>query len=187
MPALRQYLSGVHAIVGHNLAFDLRMLTQSGVPDDIIPKEKICTWCCARHLWPDAPGFANQTLRYWRELKIKTGPSHRALADAMVTDALLARMLLECTPQKLIELTATPVLQTKVPFGKFRGKLWKDVDIDYCRWLLHPNREPPFNDEVKFAARHWLKIKEDEYKARKEKRDEEKRHNNQITDGGSGN
>jgi exodeoxyribonuclease X len=164
---LRECFAQADIIAGHNLAFDLRMLAQSGVPEDILPPAKVCTWICARHLWPDAPNYANQTLRYWRELNLKTGPSHRALDDALVTDALMQNMLKEVTPQRLIELTALPVLQTKVAFGKHRGKLWSEIDINYCRWLLDPRRQPPFNDEVRFAAQHWLKIQEEKYAEKK--------------------
>lgn len=158
---LREHLGGADAIVGHNLEFDLRMLKQSGVPDEIIPLKRICTWLCAKHLWPNAPGYANQTLRYWREIDLKLWPMHRALTDACVTDALLIEMLMEASPEQLIELTETPVLQTKIMFGKHRGKLWSEVEADYCRWLLDPQRQPPFADEVRFAARHWLKMKKE--------------------------
>lgn len=177
---LRKHLSKADAVVGHNLEFDLRMLLQSGVPEDILPSAKLCTWCCARHLWPDAPGYANQTLRYWRELDLRQGPTHRALSDAMVTDALLQNMLKEATPERLIELTATPVLQTKIMFGKHRDKLWSQVDAEYCRWLLHPQRQPPFNDEVRFAAAHWLKIHDEKIaaiKAAREQKANEHRQN----------
>jgi exodeoxyribonuclease X len=161
IPQMREHMKGAHAVVGHNLEFDLRMLKQSGVPDDIIPPAKICTWICAKHLWPNAPGHANQTLRYWRELEL-TASSHRALADAFVTHALLQEMLMEASPEQLIELTETPVLQTKIMFGKHRDKLWSEVDISYLRWLLDPQREPPFSDEIRFAARHWLNIAKEE-------------------------
>jgi len=171
---LRKFLSGAYAIVGHNVAFDLRMLLQSGVPDKIIPPAKLCTWQCARHLWPDAPNFANQTLRYWRELEIPFGAAHRALADATVTDALMLNMLKETTPERLIELTATPVLQTKVQFGKYRGKLWSEVDASYCRWLLGKGHQPPFNEEILFAAAHWLKIHEEKAAAAKAAREAKK-------------
>lgn len=169
---MREHLRGAYAVVGHNLEFDLRMLKQSGVPDDILPPKKICTWLCSRHLWPNAPGHANQTLRYWRDLDLITGSSHRALSDAFVTYALFLEMLWEASPDQLIELTETPVLQTKIMFGKHRDKLWSEVDASYCRWLLDPQRQPPFNDEVRFAARYWLKIHEEKAAAAKAEREQ---------------
>jgi len=163
MPLLKKHFSIADAIVGHSLAFDIRMLLQSGVSEAILPPSRICTWLCARHLWPDAPGYSNQTLRYWHNLEVElNGFPHRALPDAIVTDALMLYMLRENLPERLIELTTTPVLQTKVLFGKHRGKLWSEIDIQYYRWLLHPKRQPPFNEEVRYAAAHWLKVKEEE-------------------------
>lgn len=157
MPELRKLMRGADVLVGHNVEFDVRMLLQSGVEARLLPALHLCTWCCARHLWPDAPKYSNQTLRYWKELDVRTdGPSHRALPDAAVTEALLLLMLNEHTPEHLIHLTTKPVLQSKVGFGKHRGTPWSRVDTGYLRWLLSPNRQPPFDDETRYAAQYWL-------------------------------
>jgi len=162
---LKKHLARVNVITGHNLEFDVRIMMQSGVPEEILPELRICTWRCARHLWPDAPAYGNQTLRYWQALDVDPkGLPHRALPDAVVTDALLERMLESHAPDRLIELTSTPVLQTKINFGKHRGKLWSEVNIDYCKWLVHPHRQPPFNEEVRYAAQHWIKVHEEKKK-----------------------
>jgi exodeoxyribonuclease X len=154
---LHMRLIKADVLVGHNLEFDERMLLQSGIPQSMLPPYRLCTWRCARHLWPDAPGYGNQTLRYHFELDVQpNGPPHRALPDAIVTDALLRHMLKECSIERLIELTSTPVLQTKVGFGKYRGKLWSEVDLSYLQWLNNPQREPPFNEEIKYAVAHWI-------------------------------
>jgi exodeoxyribonuclease X len=173
MPMLAKYLKAADTLVGHNLAFDEAMLLQSGVPESRLPRQRICTWKCARHIWPDSPGYGNQTLRYWQEIDVEpNGPPHRALPDAIVTDALMRRMLQEHRPERLIELTATPVLQTKVMFGKYRGKLWSEIEPRYLVWLLHPHRNPPFNEEVQYVARHWVEIHRERQNERKRKQQE---------------
>jgi len=54
----------------------------------------VCTWKCALRLWPDAPSFSNQVLRYWRRplgldraLALR---AHRAGPDAYVTAHICA-------------------------------------------------------------------------------------------------
>lgn len=142
-------------VAGHYVDFDLKMLAQSGFNS---VKPSICTWRCARHLWPDAPAFGNQVLRYWLSLVVpKTNqPPHRAMTDALATASLLARMLELRTLDDLVTLTSSPVLLTKVYFGQYRGQTWREVrlkDRGYLSWILKQDFGP---DEM-YTAEHWLK------------------------------
>ena len=85
----------------------------------------ICTMRVAKHLWPDAPGYGNQVLRYWLELPVDSDcVPHRALGDAQVTAQLLLKelALVDGSVERLLELTETPVLLKTVPFGKHKGE-----------------------------------------------------------------
>lgn len=141
-------------VAGHYVDFDLRLLAQSGFES---AKPKVCTWICARHLWPDAPAYGNQALRYWLNLDVPRTkhPPHRAMTDALATAHLLSRMLQTKYVANLVELTVTPVLLTNVSFGKYRGQTWKDVrlkDRGYLSWLLKQD----FGPDEKHTAQHWL-------------------------------
>lgn len=78
-------------IAAHNASFDLSFLPF------LAHRPSLCTLQLARHCFPEAPNFKNQTLR--RHLGLDALPaiaalgSHRALADAMVTAHLLMRCL----------------------------------------------------------------------------------------------
>jgi exodeoxyribonuclease X len=120
----------------------------------------ICTMKCAKHLWPDAPSFSNQALRYylnleedfaWSELTL---PPHRAGPDCYVTAHILARQVLMKHPQKLIELTGAPVLQLTVRFGQNYGKKWEEMDFGFLDWCV--NKAAHIDAEAKHTARHWL-------------------------------
>lgn len=119
----------------------------------------ICTWRCAQHIWPEAPSYSNQTLRYWlglfREPYVEAMPPHRARADVVVTAHVLARMLTVegRTPEELLELTIKPVLQKVCRFGKHRGEEWSNVPRDYLRWILS-KPEGEFDPDVVYTARH---------------------------------
>ena len=122
--------------VAHNAPFDRDFLVSHGVR---IPADRWIDTCrVAKHLWPDAPGYGNQVLRYWLKLDVMNqGSPHRAWADVMVTLQLLLResdRLEADSVAHLIKLSQTPVLLRTITFGKHKGKLWRDVDRGYLMW-----------------------------------------------------
>lgn len=171
-------------LCAHNAEFDVRLLMQSLVaaghlayrPDSVLPNRTIDTFVCAKHLWPDAPGYGNQTLRYWLDLdrlypsmtydlRACGLPPHRALPDIIVTTHLLRRMLELRTPEELITLTGTPVLQVLCRMPKHAGKTWAEVartDPSYCHWMLAqgPEQKLPGGNKTGFDADtiHTLKF-----------------------------
>jgi exodeoxyribonuclease X len=121
------------------------------------PRVWIDTLRCARRLWPEAPGYSNQVLRYWlnpeglvREL---AEPSHRAGPDAYVTAHLLREQLKLASVEQLIAWSNEPALLTKCGFGKHRGTPWKDIPADYLQWIL---RQADMDEDVLFTARYWI-------------------------------
>lgn len=141
-------------IVAHNAEFDqgfIKPLIDSN------PKW-ICTYRCAMHLWPDAPGHSNQTLRYWLKLQLDNVlPTdlypHRALYDTIVTAHMFKKMLETHTLEQLYELTNTPILLKTCKFPKYRGVLWKDVPHNYLQWIL---RNPDMDKDVRYTAKYYL-------------------------------
>lgn len=156
-------------LAAHNAAFDRKFLPQ------LADRAWICTWRCALHLFPDAPGHSNQELRYWLQLDVSDmpekagGSSHRALYDAWTTAKLLERLIDEVQNppplrggpvvslaeviEHLIKLTTQPVILRKVRFGKHRGELWEHVPRGYLTWVL---KQGDMDEDVRHTARHWL-------------------------------
>jgi len=140
--------------VAHNAEFD------RGFLDKLTPYREqrrwICTFRTAMCIWPDAPGYSNQTLRYWLNLDLDL-PSglhpHRALYDAIVTEGILQRMLAERSVENIVRISSEPVLLKKVRFGKHKGELWKDVPSGYLRWIL---RQDSTDRDVRHTAEYWL-------------------------------
>ena len=89
------FLDEDSVLVAHNLVFDVRMLLQSGVPELLLPRQQVCTYRSALHLYPDETSYKNSSLRYSLGLTVPQvdGPPHRALPDAVTTASLLIRML----------------------------------------------------------------------------------------------
>lgn len=165
--------SGDVVWVAHNMSFDEKFLP---LLDD---SPKICTYRCALHIWPDAPGHGNQVLRYWLgldesgELQLPEGlHPHRALYDILVTEGILRRMLrgLEAgtggfDPMtqdeallELVRLSRAPVVLTKARFGKHAGKAWDWIvrnDSSWCDWYL---RLPDPDDDVRHTILHHRRM-----------------------------
>jgi len=136
----------------HNSKFEQAFFAGGG-------RRWICTMQGAKHLFPDAPGFSNQTLRYWLNLDEemedvdRAMPPHRAGPDTYVTALILTRLIFAANVDELVRLTTAPVLLTKVTFGKHRGMLWKDLPWDYLNFVA--NKSDLGADE-KHTARHYL-------------------------------
>ena len=149
-----EHLTGGCTFAAHNAKFDSSFVA----PDHI--GEWICTMRVARHLWPAAPGFGNQILRYALELDPQKlgidpqllSPPHRALPDAIVTAHLLDHQLAHhaqhhCHPHDPIEwalaLTHEPVRLKTVPFGRYFGAQWQNVPRDYLDWCTTRSWDDP--------------------------------------------
>jgi exodeoxyribonuclease X len=142
-------------LVAHNAEFDRRILEQSGVRH--LPPETICTYRCALHLFPDAPGYSNQVLRYYLNLSVELGGAgaHRALPDTLVTASILECMLERHTVEELVALAKQPAVLKTCRLPKHRDKPWADVPSDYMQWVLKCS-SPPFDSDTRFTCLHWL-------------------------------
>ncbi len=138
---LARILRSDDVLVAHNAAFDRAFL-----PSDM-HGPWLCTYRLARHLWPQAPKHANQYLRYWLGLDVANMGIHRATADALVTTALLDRILrdhakthmeddLDDAMERLIAYADSPIQVLTMPFGKHAGTPLAEVPRDYLAWAL---------------------------------------------------
>ncbi len=141
------------ALAAHRAAFEQRWCGQAltgGLP-------WICTYKSALRVWPDAPGHSNQGLRYWRRppgLDRAVGlPAHRAGPDAYVTAFHLRDMLGEATLDQLLAWSAEPALLVKVPYGRLRGRRFRDLPAEELERLLTAER---VDGDLAFTIRHEL-------------------------------
>ena len=152
-----EILSDADVVTAHNLEFDASMVEQSSPAGiNLLPDRRVCTFQCAKHVFPNELSFSNQALRYSLGLELSDPSSpHRALPDALVTGLLLARMLASHTLEELEALTKLPALLARCPVGKYRGKPWAEVDEGMLRWILTKD----FGEDVKYTAAHHLKTR----------------------------
>jgi exodeoxyribonuclease X len=148
-------------LTAHNSAFD-----QSFVAPGPIEQPWLCTKRLAQQLWPEAPSSSNQALRYWRNLKVDTYGvlPHRALADCLVTAALLRdeleRMIAgkgtpiehyAMTVEELIAFAASPIRLLKWPKGKFYQQPIEAADTSYIEWAIGPRGMTDMDRDLKYT------------------------------------
>jgi len=137
-------------LVAHNDKMEKHFLGDVG-------HQFICTYKCARVVWPDAPGHSNQVLRYWLGIELdadQASPPHRALPDAYVTAHILARLLETKTIAEMVNISKFPALLTVMNFGKHRGTRFEDAPADYLEWIRDKSE---MDEDTKFSARYWLR------------------------------
>jgi exodeoxyribonuclease X len=170
MPSVPVAESAV-VFVAHNVNYDRPILEREGMPKGA---RWLCTHRLAMHVWPDAPSYKNEVLRYWLGYDIlpwqpnreATRP-HRASHDVAVTALILQTALLKLRPMgyddvdALVRWAESPVvLKGQLGFGKYFDKTWAEVaqlDGGYFDWMIRQeDREPGSWDMDKIhTARHY--------------------------------
>lgn len=134
-PTLKQiadeHLPEPIVIVGHNCAFDIRM-----VKEHIKVSESICTLALARKYIKGTTNHKLETLQ--TELKFPEQKSHSALGDVYTARDLLLHLnsKFEVTLQSALADSKIPRLVHLMPFGKHKGRALLQLPRDYREWLL---------------------------------------------------
>jgi DNA polymerase III subunit epsilon len=109
---------GTDPMVAHNASFDRSFWQSELAALDLDGNHPFaCTVLLARRLYPQAPNHRLGTLVDWHSLP-RTGKAHRALADAEMTAALLARMQHDLHTHWGISHIDHPLLQAIQRCGK---------------------------------------------------------------------
>ena len=161
-------------LIAHDVSSDLGMLHKEGFENCM---QVIDTLRCAKHLLGHLDAYRLQFLRYklglYREevdeakkLQIDLR-AHDALGDVLTMKRLLIRLMKEtknqfvlqsdeAAVQKLIELSATPVLLTLFPFGKYKGERIEDTaysDPGYINWMRETLK---LDKDMEFTLDYYL-------------------------------
>jgi exodeoxyribonuclease X len=136
-------------VVAHNSEFDSKFLPE------IVHNQWICTYRSAKRIWPEAPGYSNQVLRYWLGVipdlsiapSVKPRAPHQALYDVATTAGILLKMLEKYSPAELVQLSQPMLLKT-IEFGKHKGTPFDQVPRDYLAWL---RGQPRLDIDLKFT------------------------------------
>ena len=131
---LDKFLRENGVLVAHNAPFDKKMLEKEG----IIVDKYIDTRKVSQHILEESPKHNLQYLRYYLKLDgVDNSRAHDAEGDVEVLKKLFMFFIEEkkLSPEKMIELTNTPVFVKKMPFGKHKDIDMNEIPKDYLRWM----------------------------------------------------
>lgn len=151
IPAFMEFCEGDVVLVAHNNdTFDLLfMKAEFERVNQPFPSWKfIDSLKWAKRYRPDLP---KHNLQFLREVyKIAANQAHRALDDVKVLWEVFSHLIDDLTIEQTFHLLNKPRQMHHMPFGKYQGKLLKEIPSDYVQWLKGSGAfDKPENNELK--------------------------------------
>ena len=141
-------------LIAHNASYEQGILAKT---DFGAPVQWVCTYKCALTVWPDAPGFSNECLRYWLRLpergRAHMQGTHTALHDCNVTLGIFYSLCALRTIEEMVTISSKPAQYPRIMFGKYRNSPWASVPADYLKWIL---KQQDMDEGVIYCAEHEL-------------------------------
>jgi DNA polymerase-3 subunit epsilon len=160
-PTIAQFLPALlkkidkHIIVGHGIRFDIEILAvaadRHSIPCHLRQNHSIDTLRMAR-LYGESPVNSLEQLR--KHFNIPLEGAHRAMSDVIVNMAVFKQLAKRYrTTQQLFEALAKPILLKTMPLGKHKGRLLKDIPLQYLQWVAKKD----FDQDLLYSIRSELK------------------------------
>lgn len=129
---------GDHIIIGHGIGHDIQLVTlaarRAKVPCKIIMNPFIDTLRLARH-YGDSPVNSLQQLA--SHFNVPIDETHRAMADVKMNIAVFKYLAGRFkTTEQLFNILAQPIKMKYMPLGKYKGRLFSEIPLDYLQWSL---------------------------------------------------
>ena len=145
---------GSHIIIGHGIQMDLSFLEESAKRCDLSSPFKslisIDTLRLAR-LYGESPTNSLERLR--QHFNIEAEGAHRAMNDVTVNIAVFKYLTTTFkTTQQLLERLKKPILMRTMPLGKYKGRLFGEIPVEYLKWALRGD----FDQDLIFSIRTEL-------------------------------
>ncbi len=154
-------------LVSHNAPFELSMLQKEGIAWQ---GKVIDTLKCAQSLMDDLEGYGLQFLRYelrlyrdeqkvFEQMGVDITP-HHPLSDALHTRMVLEYLLELADLERLIEISQSHVLLTRLPFGKYAKKRIEEIalkDPGYLRWMVESLMD--MDEDLRYSIDYYLRGK----------------------------
>jgi DNA polymerase III epsilon subunit-like protein len=152
-------------LVSHNAPFELAMLQKEGV---VWEGGVIDTLKCSKSLMDDLEGYSLQFLRYelrlyreergvFQEHGVALIP-HHPLSDALHTKMVLEYLLDLADVERLIEISKSYVLLSRLPFGKYAKKRIEEIaikDPGYLKWMVESLMD--MDEDLRYSIEHYLR------------------------------
>jgi DNA polymerase-3 subunit epsilon len=154
LPHLLQFI-GKHIIVGHGVGFDIDVIAtaaeRANIPCTLRHNLTIDTLRMAR-LYGDSPTNSLEQLR--RHFNVENEGAHRAMSDVIVNVEVFKHLSKQYRRlEHIFEALSRPVLMKTMPLGPHKGRLLKEIPLEYLRWAANKD----FDQDLLFSLRSELK------------------------------
>lgn len=147
-------LVGKHIIIGHGIGFDVEMIAlaadRAGIPHTLRANRQIDTLRMAR-IYGESPVNSLDHLR--QHFNIEAEGWHRAMSDVIVNVEVfkyLARFYK--TTEQIFKVLSKPIYLKAMPLGRYKGRLLKDLPLDYIKSSLRRN----FDQDLTYSLKTEL-------------------------------
>ena len=125
-------------VIGHGIRMDLAFLAESAKRHDIPnPFERLVfidTLRLAR-LYGESPTNSLEKLR--QHFNIEEEGAHRAMSDVIVNIRVFKYLSAQFkTTEQLLERLKNPILLRNMPLGKYKGRPFSEIPVEYLKWAL---------------------------------------------------
>jgi len=154
LPAVLEMV-GSHIIVGHGVGFDIDILAFSAERHEIGCKIRqnlyLDTLRMAR-LYGESPINSLEHLR--KHFNIPLEGAHRAMSDVIVNREVFKHLAKRFrTTEQLFDVLSRPISMVAMPFGKHKGRPFKDIPLQYLQWVANKD----FDQDLLYSVRTELK------------------------------
>ncbi len=140
-----------YTIIGHGIQFDLNFLAESAkrnqFPVSFASTTTIDTLRLAR-LYGESPTNSLEKLR--EHFNIEPEGAHRAMNDVIVNISVFKYLAQSFkTIEQLLERLKKPILLKTMPLGKYKGRPFGELPLEYLQWVSHAD----FDQDLIFSVR----------------------------------
>lgn len=131
-------LVGKAPIMGHGIDFDIQIILEeaarAGISTTIQHNPRIDTVRLAR-IYGESPSNSLEMLR--THFSIQEEGAHRAMSDVTVNIQVFHRLIhMYTTLPEVLQVLARPIIMKHMPLGKYKGRLFKELPLDYLQWAV---------------------------------------------------
>lgn len=154
---LTSFLKEGDLIVGHNIGFDLEVLSQEAerVKHKFISKyTEIDTLRLAKE-YGDSPNNSLESLA--SHFNVEYDKAHRAMNDVEINISIFKHFCKRYkTLEQILKLLSRPIKMKYMPLGKYKGRLFSDIPIPYLRWASKMD----FDRDLLYSISQEIKLRQ---------------------------
>ena len=154
LPDFLKFISS-NIIIGHGISFDISLIKKeaiiANIPCYIEKNRTIDTLRLARYYEKCA---INSLEKLKEHFNIESKRSHRALDDVKANIEVFKNLIKPFpTLKSIFNRLKKPILMKKMPLGKYKGKDFSDIPLNYLLWAA--NKE--FDQDLLFSIKNEIK------------------------------